>query len=328
MPYERLINVASFDDLLEEIRNFANDTGDWSLHRDLTGPSEGVSSGGRELVMENGDVLVGLRSTTTGGGANRLRLFDGIPPYSGSGIAIDTLNNNSGIRVSESNYSSGSGGRVTQPAFAGPFPTAFLFTNSPSTYIHVAVEVIAGRYRHIWFGNMRKFGTWTGGGYYGATYWDQGANFIDNPNYGGHAVPMDQSSWTTFHYEGLSPYIWRAGVQEEINGVSRRLGVGSSRGGFGTAFRNIQATPFSGLIALQPITAWSVNTADAPDTTRCVGQILDVAEVNMRNLQPGQDYFIGSDQWIVFPLVQKGEPSARLDVENSGYYGYAYRVVP
>jgi hypothetical protein len=325
--------VADFDDLLGEIRTFLNATGDWTIHRDLDTPDEGSSAGGRILVVSNGDVLAGLRSTTTGPGGGRLYLFDGIPPYTGT-PNLDALPNNSGVVMSGSDYTSG----TTPPAkaftttFAGPFPTAYLLSDDPSTYCHIVIEVTAGKYRHILFGNIHKFGSWTGGGYYASHRWTTGA-IVDAPNGNTHTVPFDGSSnaatggqWT-LHYEG-SGFAWVAPLQTTFNGVSRSLVRGSVRGGFGTLFRSIQESAFSGLVALNPVTVWPVNTTDTPVTTRCAGRVPDVAEINLGNFSPGDSYFIGADEWIVFPVATKGLPSARLGVENSGYFGLAYLVRP
>jgi len=334
MPIERLTNVADFDDLLGEIRTFLAATGDWTIHRDLLTPDEGVASGGRILVVSNGDVLAGLRSTTTGVGAGRLYLFDGIPPYSGT-PNLDALPGNSGISLTDGEYNSATpaSARVFTSAFSGPFPTAFLFSDDPSTYCHVVVEVTAGKYRQLMFGNLHKFGTWTGGGYYASHRWDTGSSNIDVPNSSTHTVPFDSGSslqsggmWT-IHYEG-GGFVWGAPLQGTLNGVHRRRVRGSVRGGCGNLFRSIQESAFSGLVALNPITVWPVTTTDTPITTRCAGRVPDVAEINMRHFAPGESYFIGSDEWIVFPAATKGLPAARLDVENSGYYGLAYLVRP
>lgn len=333
MPIERLTNVADFDDLLGEIRTFLAATGDWTIHRDLLTPDEGVASGGRILVVSNGDVLAGLRSTTTGVGAGRLYLFDGVPPYSGT-PNLDALPSNSGVVMVDGTYNSASvpQARVFTTAFAGPFPTAFLFSDDPSTYCHVVVEVTAGTYRHILFGNVEKYGTWTGGGYYASHRWATGTTTIDVPSSTVHSVPFDCGTangdpggqWT-LHYEG-SGFVWCAPQEISFNGVSRRLVRGSVRGGFGNLFRSIQESAFSGLVALNPVTLWPVTTTDTPVTTRCAGRVPDVAEINLRNFSPGESYFIGADEWIVFPAATKGLPAARLDVENSGYYGLAYLV--
>lgn len=334
MPIERLTNVADFDDLLGEVRTFLAATGDWTIHRDLLTPDEGVAAGGRILVVSNGDVLAGLRSTTTGDGAGRLYLFDGVPPYSGT-PNLDALPGNSGIVMTDAAYTGATvpSARVFTTTFAGPFPTAFLFSDDPSTYCHIVIEVTAGQYRHVLFGNLHKFGVWTGGGYYASHRWATDTSNVDLPSSPVHSIPFDgaasasQAAQWTVHYEG-GGFQWISPSQGDLNGVSRRRAKGSVRGGFGNLFRSITESAFSGLVALNPVTVWPVTSTDTPVTTRCAGRVPDLAEVNMRNFSPGDSYFIGADEWIVFPVATKGLPAARLDVENSGYYGLAYLVRP
>lgn len=333
MTVARLTNVAGWDAMLGHVRSFLNAAG-WTIHIDLEAGSEGPAAGGRDFAASKGDCLIGLRSTTSGAGANRLYLFDGIPPYV-SRVDVDLLPGNSGPRISAAEYAAaGQVTRGTNPQIAGPFPTAHLFTDAAGNYCHVAVEIAAGRYRHFMFGNLRKFGTWTGGAYYCMQYWEQGTSEIDVSNATHHVTPFDGSfGWgdsfqSTFHYEDGSGVKWRAPGESTLNGVVRKRGVGSGRGGFGTMFRSLTESQFSGLVALQPVTLWSLKLTDVPVTTRCVGQIRDCAEVNMRNLAPGASYFIGADEWIVFPFASKGDPTIRLDVENSGNYGIAYLVRP
>lgn len=333
MPIARLTNVASFDSVLTEIRNFLNGVGGWTFNINLVGATKDSAAGGTDLVMTNGDVLVGMRSTTMSAGANKLYLFDGIPPFASG--PPDSLNDNSGVTPTSSAYSSGSllNARTTNNAYSGPFPTVTLFTDDPSTYCHVVIEVSSGKFRHLWFGNMEKYGTWTGGAYYCFQRWATGTTDIDNPSNNGSTVPMDGATqgsagaeWTVHYVNGADK--WVAATETTLNGVQRRQARGSVRGGFGQAFRSITETPFSGFIALVPIVCWAWRTSDTPDTIRPIGRIKDVAEVNMKNLVPGESYFIGADEWVVFPVATKGLPDARNDVENSGYYGYAYKVIP
>lgn len=331
MPYTNLTNVADYDALLGEIRNFLNATGDWTIHQDLVGPDEGVASGGRQLVMSNGDVLVGLRSTDTGVGADRLYMFDGIPPYASGPTTLDSLNQNSGIRYSDGviNSSSDPGVRNLQ-TWAGPFPNAHLFTDDPSTYCHVVVERAAGVFVHLGFGHLHKFGTWTGGAYYGSHFWSSGVNIIDSPSNGLHQAFFDQTntgarSWTV-HYEG-SGQKWIAangGGNTDppvLNGVTRKLGISSVRGGFGRMFKNIAESLFSGFIPLGPIVIGAHEATDTPDTVRFVGQLPDVRTINITNLSPGESLFIGADEWLAFPLMAKNGAAGQY---NSGVSGLAY----
>lgn len=330
MPYTLLTNVASFDALLTEIRNFLDATGDWTIHRDLTAPDEGAASAGHELVVSNGDVLAGLRSTTTGVGANRLYLMDGIPPYS-SPPSFDQLNGNSGIRYTDSIVNSAADPAIRHlQQWAGPFPTAHLFTDDPSTYCHVVVERTAGVFVHLAFGHLLKFGTWTGGAYYSAHWWGTDVTTIDQPAAAAHSPLFDNGasgakSWTA-HYEG-SGEDWIIGGQADatLNGVNRKAGTATVRGGMGAIFKNIAESLFSGFIPLGPIVIGAQTTSDTPDTVRWIGQVPDIRIVNITNIAPGDSLLIGADEYVCFPLMAK---NGATDQYNSGVSGLAYLKRP
>jgi hypothetical protein len=336
MPYSKLTNVANYDSLLTEIRNFLNATGDWTIHQDLIAPDEDGPSGtpeeianlahGHQLVVKQGDCLAGLRSTTGGLGANRLYLFDGVPNWSSS--SLDSMPNNSGNRYVGSAIVSNGGDTSCRglPVHPGPFPTVHLFTNDPSTYFFCAVEVSAGVWRHLQFGNLEKYGTWTGGGFYGCTWWTIDLTFIDQPNFTGHHVPFDnynqnQTLATTVHYVNGSEK-WIGGDESSLfNGVQRRTMRSTFRGGFGRAFTDLPESPYSGLIALAPALVGAQRLSDTPDTLRFIGRVPDMRAVNIRNFAPGESYTIGSDEWVMFPVCAK---NGAVDQFNSGNYGVAY----
>lgn len=334
MAYLKLTGVASFDAVLGEIRDFLNATGDWTILQNLIAPDYDVPdlplpnpqrALGRQLRMSNGDCLVCLRSTTNHNGANRLYMLDGYPPNSG---LSDNMNGNSGMRWDTSIASTGGTGVRNSGRFDGPFPTVHFFTNDPSTYCYVAIEVTAGVYRHLCFGNLVKYGTWTGGGFYGLTNWESSVTFISNPNYSGHTVPFDNGTSgithsTTVHYE-FDTFKWLT----SLGGVNTRSSVTlqpsamAFRGGFGRAFVNLPESPYSGLIALAPVLVGALRLTDNPDTLRWIGHAPDMAQVNIQNLAPGEEYSIGSDVWLTFPLCAKNGASGQF---NSGTYGVAYR---
>jgi len=339
MPVARLTNVTSYDSLLQEIRDFLNATGDWTIHEDMvvpTTPAIGYTAGGHKLTMSNGDVLTTLRSTTTTSGANRLMLFAGSGTWT---TAVDDfdLPGSDGCVLVAGDYTSTN----TPPCkhcqqFAGPFPRAWIFTDDPSTYCHVAIEVVAGRYRHMHFGNIEKFGTWTGGAYYETQWWSQSVTYIDSPHSNTHYIPFDAwessgpsvSNRGTIHFDYDSTYYWGRSGGGTLNGVASLNMPGSCRGGMGMAFRAPRETLFSALTALIPITKWYKRTSDTPDTTRCVGRIKDIAWTNIANFTPGESYYIGSDEWILIPATRKQDPTLFNDLENSGWYAYAYKVIP
>lgn len=329
MPYTHLTNVADFSTLVGEIRDFMVATGDWTIHQDLLTPDEGVASGGVQLVASCGDVLVGLRSTQSGVGANRLYLFDGIPPYAGG--PIDSLAGNSGILYSDAVINSASEPSAVRhiQQVAGPYPNAHLFSDDPSTYVHVAIEVQTGIWKHLAFGNLIKFGTWTGGGYYGAEYWSTSPTSISNPADPNHYFPFDNNAtsaqgkqWTVHYADGGAANWLQCGtVAVSLNSVARQAARGSFRGGTAYLFKHYAESSFSGRIPLAPVLIQRHRTEDSPSTMRWIGQVPDMRRVNITNLAPAESLLIGSDEYLCFPLVAKNGASGQF---SSGVEGIAY----
>lgn len=345
MAYQKVTNVASMDAVLGSIATFISSLGTWTIDNNLGAPSVEAAppvfpapdtrAGGRILIAEKGDCLVCLRSTTTNAGANRLFLLDGIPPYSSGNDA--TLNGNSGLNTAGAytvaNVISATGAIRGFQQVTGPFPNLYLFSNATGDYVHVVLEIFAGVFRHMLFGNLTKFGTWTGGGYYASTWWDQstgGGNPISNPAFSGHFVPFDNQNgnasqaWTV-HYEH-SPDKWiTTGPDNATGGVQRREGRGSVRGGFNTMFKNITESLFSGLIPLAPVLIGAVRESDSPATTRFIGQVPDFRMINITNLSPADEFSIGADTWKVFPMCAKNGITGQ---NSSLVAGFAYKKIP
>jgi hypothetical protein len=338
MSYTKLTNVADVDSLLGSLRTFLSGDG-WGILQDLISPgsgspNEGSSAGGRKLVVTKGDCLAGIRSAVTGTGGGRLYLFDGIPDTSPivPGSYLDQLPGNSGIRVSNSEYTTTTVSARCWNAAAGPFPNVWFFSNAAETSCHVVAEVSSGVFHHMLFGVAEKFGTWTGGGYYACTQWDQTATFINSPASNNHQGIFDSATgagasagWTLHCESGNSPNVrWMAPSGTDLASVAREAGRGNGRGGLGGVFANIDQTPFSGVIGLAPILLLRQTAADDPDTFHLVARIPDVRLVNMTNLVPGQEYILGSDTWTCFPLRAKNGASGQ---NSSGVYGLAYKKV-
>jgi hypothetical protein len=58
-----------------------------------------------------------------------------------------------------------------------------------------------------------------------------------------------------------------------------------------------------------------------------VGQIPDVYRVNMKSLDAEQEISIGSDTYVVFPLINKDANNTVAGEGYSGYEGLAYRKI-
>lgn len=225
---------------------------------------------------------------------------------------------------------------------AGPYTAYHFFAGEGSTpYIHIVVEVDSGRFRHFGFGNLKKLGSWTGGEYSYAHFWNQTAGGIDNPNSTLHSVGLEgvfasSSSVATLHMEDFEDQ----GVNEKwvvFSGVAvpagtdratetRRTVLGQWRGGlWGNYLAWIRYSTPNAYKPFAPMPVIYYDKNATPDTVRWIGEQPDVAVMNMASFTPGQSITIGSDTWMVFPLVRKQK--LEVDTEESWMAGYAYKKI-
>lgn len=338
MTYQKVTNVANYDAMLGLLSTFIGGLTGWTITNNLGAATVDVAgasaANGRVLIAGKGDCLVGLRSTVSGPGANRLYLFDGVAPFASGNEG--NLNGNSGLGslyIGSSVVNNGGVSSRGLQQFVGPYPTLYLFSNATADYVHCVLEVQTGVFLHLHFGNLIHFGTWTGGGYYSCTVWNLGDNTQGNPisipGSNSHTAPFDNQptfvfDWTVHYEQGADHWIAPSGDTTQ-GGVIRRQGRGSVRGGFGRAFKNITESLFSGLIPLAPILIGKVQQADTPPTIRFIGEVPDFRMINMTNLAPADEFSIGSDTWKVFPLSSK---NGAVHSVNSGVAGFAYKKIP
>lgn len=352
MAYSNITNVANMDGVLGNIATFLTSAG-WTIVNNLGTPSQDglpfnvttnpvVQAAGRILIASKGDCLVCLRSSTAGLGADRLYLLGA---YAGGTGSDGTITTNDGINVTDGTYKGTTNpGQcpLTQNLGAnvrgfqqnvGPFPNLYLFSDAGGNYCHIVLEVFAGVYRHMHFGNLNKFGTWTGGAYFSGMFWSQSSSNpfpISDPASGSHTVPFDNQAsqnlmgWTV-HYE-RAPDKWiRGGTENTFGGIVCHEGRASVRGGFPTMFRNIPESLFSALIPLGPVIIGAVKQTDTPITTRWIGQVPDFRTINITNLLPAQEFSIGADTWKVFPMCAKNTVQTQ---NGSKTAGFAYKKIP
>lgn len=222
--------------------------------------------------------------------------------------------------------------------FAGPH-TAFLFfeRDSAPAYVHVVVEVDAGRYRHFGFGEIDKIGDWSGGEYVYAQKWDQTLSRIDQPASGFHDIGIDattiQSQGATMRISGYpgEPDVateWAhfvdTGAGNDTAGNPRWEAIGGWRGTREfSAFHGIRISLGSAYKPLIPCPLELLDRGPVPDLVRRIGFQSDVRMVNIANIDPGQVINIAGDDWHFFPWVRK--QFLENNTEESWNAGVAYR---
>lgn len=299
MAYETGV-ASSPTDLVSKLATFAGSNG-WTVNTPTSG-----------RVFVNGDIYVGVNGDDTNGYVQ----CRGALGYD-AGQAWNAQTNNAG----RSNFARLSPGPFTAYHF-------FAGTEDGSPYLHTVVEVTAGRYGHFTFGRLVKSGPYTGGTYVEAVFWNNAAQYIDQPDANEHQVIADANCTASSgncenHFwvdvDGLSNN-WIQTDYASSNSTPSTLGTGScrslgilkeqwSRGSIASNRR----TPFLPLYMF----------VNRPSSARSlVGRIPNMRFVNIAELADGEVVTIGADNWQVFPFIKRG---VQTDDWSSSNYGYAYK---
>jgi hypothetical protein len=339
MAYSNVTSLATMDAVLGAITTFLGGLTGWTIQTNMGTPSVGAAAGGHDTIASNGTTQIGLRSTTTGAGANVLMLFSGLGAYS-TGIE-GTLVGDDGMG---SFYTTANVATSPLPfrgfqALVGPFPNLYMFSNAAGDYVHVVLEWATGKFRHMMFGKLTKFGTWPGGNgsYFAGSYWTQAGlgsstftGQIDNPSNQQSALPFDNHlcsvssllDWTVNYSNGTDVWI---GPNEAVFGsIQHRRGRSGVRGGANRLYKNVPESLFTGLIPLGPVIVGAEKLSDTPVTIRFVGQVPDFRTVNITHLANASEFAIGSDTWKVFPLTSRGQTPGQ---ESTLFAGLAYKKI-
>ena len=303
MPYQTG-TASGVNDLLDKLRIFALANG-WAL--DFSGARSDAL--GNAVLLNKGGLCVALLSNTVSAGSqsdppNFFDVYTYPGPYSGASPNTD--------QPGRSDYCVANG-------LAGAF-TAYHFF-AASNYLHIVVEVVPGRFSHFGAGTLDKAGGGSAVAYCYGLRWEHSQVFTNGIFY--HSIPFDVNA---FGFSGGS-------IRADADGVSprnysmRTSGPSRAVGGFldqtfGLANHMMRVGPsaLTGRAVLAPAIVMVERTTNV---FSIAGAPLDFRFVRMDNITPGDVITIGSDQWKCFPIIRKNGPPG---VENSGPYGYAYRI--
>lgn len=300
------------DDLLDLLRIFATGHGwtadNWST---ITSPTTG-----KWLFLNNGSVYVSLWSDANAGFS--------LDPGPFIHMAQATSYNSGALANAQPNASND----CKTNKLGAPFTKYHFFSPaSGAQYIHIVVEVSGGTFKHFGFGSLDKIGTYTGGQYSHASDWYYGAGFIDNPLSAQHAIPFSSNVASP-----ISGFVCRADIDTFTNKFwDNSKSPVELRGGYTAAFDTYgfnklfsQSSPnaFNGIAplsrALQFVTRAGGNYSP-------LGSPKDFRFLNISNLNPGQSLFLGSDEWVTFPVHVKNGVAGGV---SSGVFGMAYKKNP
>ncbi len=214
---------------------------------------------------------------------------------------------------------------------AGAFSAYHLFYDQD--FVHAVIEAQSGLFHHICFGEIAKYGTWTGGAYVDSVHWSTGVSYIDSPDsvsqhsYLAHTYSSTHSRssmWLNYDRDVANTF-----VGQDVGTTTADMGlVGSAvldaSSSIGNMFIFHKATPTSQTtrVITTPLELYVSNgTAGLKEV---MGYLPFTRSVNIQLLNPGD--IIDTD-WMVFPVKAKKDPTLRDDSYNSGHYGYAIKQV-
>jgi len=244
----------------------------------------------------------------------------------------------------------------------GPMATSLyayhLFSNGD--FVHVVIEETPGRFRHLSFGFINKYGAFAGGQYlsagcpiesftttpnafnsvnhtipFGAN--GQGPSRVALATYGypGTYVRADIDGWTV-GWRLLTTGYWDT-ANLDVCGCASYANVTNNRAGYISGGPQVtlhtlahdlayHCSPqsYNGLAPMLPCYA-GVNRTPYIGTWTLLGEFPDVRFLNISNFNPGDELVLGTEVWKIFPLWNK---AYTLGAEPISYdYGLAYRKV-
>jgi len=244
----------------------------------------------------------------------------------------------------------------------GPLATSLyayhLFANGD--FVHVVIEETPGRFRHLSFGFINKYGAYSGGQYLSAGCPVESSTTTPYAfNTGNHMVPFGSNAQGTSRSALASNGYPGTYVRADIDGWTvgwRLLSIGywdtanldvmgcgtygntvNGRAGYVSYSTQVSmhtlahdlayhCSPqsYNGLAPMLPCYV-GVNRTPYVGTWTLLGEFPDVRFLNIANFNPGDELTLGTDVWKIFPLWNK---AYTLGAEPISYdYGLAYRKV-
>lgn len=329
MAYETS-TATDLQDLLDKMLTFAAANG-WTQDR--------FDTTNGELALSRNNVFVSMRwvvATPLTLSIHQALAFDGAGTDGGSHTDDSGNGLNSGVK----NNGSLEGERCVRNIGDGPFTYHFF---EDDVYLHCAVEISSGVWRHFGFGVLSKLGAWTGGEYAYGHLHNNGSltsqvNICLLDGFGttglGGTPPLRYSP--TIHVEGLPGMggsskwgnVWAARTVSALPNDTAGNAKVAVQGGYkaGPIARHFGSPPVgatTGLLTLYPIWLFYVDLATTPIRCYPLGFQPDVRGCNIANFAPGQEVAISAETWIVFPDSQKATTGTNASFNR----GIAYKKV-
>jgi len=240
-----------------------------------------------------------------------------------------------------------------------------LFAPTDGRYCHMAMETGTRIWRHMFFGNMIKFGgdaAWDGGEYCVGHRWNRAVQDIDSPYDIAHMAPWAGNNRTAlslwqnsvFRVNGLEGALewWTTheistSKQASTSLSNRPSGASYSNvnqvagaqilgGGFanglgltvGAHLFSMKASLISSAKPLIPIYVGIFRDIGGFIRFCPCGQVPDVFRINMDGFSAADEVVIGADTYTLFPVTNSDVINTVPDDQYSGFEGFAYRQIP
>ena len=295
--------------LLDSIRLFALSLG-WTVSYFGDDPqTAGANDSWLSLVSASGSYFNLLANNTSGKVSTRAA----------------TGYTNNGNRNSQPNQSMGWG---ETNGLTGPYQAYYFFGGAD--YIHVVIERVTNQFSHFHIGTLEKGGNYTGGEYHTCTQWTYGnTSYQHLPDSPYNVYPFDSYgyTWSEDAYQCVrmgadgAPNKWYSSPRQWTVPSSSLHVIGFLRN-YSIMHRMMLRSPnaMTGQSMLIP----SLIAGPRPAGGASIyGTVKDLRAINIANISPKEIITIGTDQWMIFPVIRKGLTTQYEAC--SGNYGLAYR---
>lgn len=214
----------------------------------------------------------------------------------------------------------------------GPFAAHHLFAPADGTYIYCVIEVSSGRYTFIGFGRLNQLGTWTGGEFLASTKWYlNSVSYSGNAYYSAHRLPFSTASSSSLsalirfvdHYSGTSEQNdWLYGYGT----ISGDVFWGGILSTYSPAYMQYLRSP-SNINGVSPLICPQLFSKNSSGNFVCLGTPPDWRYINIKNITPGTTLTYGAEDWMVFPIKQKGTQISGDSTPFSHWFGMAIKKI-
>jgi hypothetical protein len=219
----------------------------------------------------------------------------------------------------------------------GAIPTYHFFSQNAGASILVVVEYASGYFQMLGFGTLNKYGAYTGGTYFFGSRTgvdnlaSSNAGWIPAVGFFSHHSTSGQNSAPSFvslTVDAETGWHWSGSYDAGRDTTKRYVRCNLER--YRTTLPN-QPNSLNDLTVLMPVIPTVEREIIAGHTAERlspIGELPGVYYLRLKNLVPGQQVVLGSDEYRVFPFFRKtdgvSEPSS-AGVGHSADWGFAVK---